>query len=160
MPTLAGSEDLALTICDRIVTLIRALPEIDAAKVHFARAYQIQPDEMPYISVEMGPDRPADPDGQASSAFTDSLLQVEIDIYHQGTGESALRNVQKRQALVHKAVMADCTLGLPFVVQAIYGGASGPLADPDQGLQGYVKQAIFVIHYRFNVDDRSIFNTG
>ena len=160
MPSVAGPEDFAITIGERIVKLIRALPEIDAAKVHFSRAYEIQEDELPCISVEIGPDVPTDPDGVQSSNFLDSELTIFVDLYDHGNDAIAMKRIAFQRALCHRAIMADFKLGLPFVIQARYGGAGDPAPDDETGLPGWTMRVPFPVHYRFNDDDRTVFNTG
>ncbi len=160
MPTLAGQEDFAITIGEKITELIRALPEIEGGKVHFSRAYEIQVEELPCISVEIGPDIPTDPDGTQSSNFEDSEQLIYVDLYDHANDAEAMKRIALQRALCHKAIMTDFTLGLAFVVQARYGGASEPASDAESGLPGWTMRVSFPVHYRFNDDDRTVFNTG
>ena len=160
MPTLAGQQDFAITIGERIAKLIRALPEIEPGKVHFSRAYEIQVDELPCISIEIGADTPTDPDGTQSSNFEDSEQMIFVDSYDHRSDAEAMKRIALVRALCHKAIMADFTLGLSFVVQARYGGASHPASDAESGLPGWTMRVAFPVHYRFNDDDRTVFNTG
>lgn len=160
MPTLAGPEDFAITIGEKIVKLIQALPEIQPGKVHFSRAYEIQVDELPCISIEIGPDTPTDPDGTQSSNFEDSELMIFVDLYDHQLDAEAMKRIAQQRALVHTAIMADFTLGLAFVQQVRYGGASEPASDAESGLPGWTMRVFFPVHYRFNDDDRTVFNTG
>ena len=160
MPFVAGASDFAIVIAEKVVALIKAVPEIEEPKVHFARAFEIQQDEMPCISVEVGPDLPTDPDGQQSSNFTDSELTIYVDLYDQRNDAEAMRRIAFKRALCHRAILQDYTLGLAFVVQARYGGATEPASDAESGLPGWTMRVPFSVHYRFNFDDRTVFNTG
>ncbi len=160
MPTLAGQEDFAITIGEKIVKLIQALPEIEPGKVHCSRAYEVQVDELPCISVEIGADTPTDPDGTQSSNFEDSEQMIFVDLYDHRNDAEAIKRIALARALCHQAIMADFTLGLAFVVQARYGGASEPASDAESGLPGWTMRVAFPVHYRFNDDDRTVFNTG
>lgn len=157
MPSVAAQKDLSIVIGEKIVELIKAVPEIQAAKVHFSRAYEIQEDELPCISVEIGPDLPTDPDGTQSSSFEDSEQVIFVDLYHHSNDAEAMIEIAFQRALCHRAIMTDYTLGLAFVVQAKYGGAAEPASDPDSGLPGWTMRAAFPVHYRFNDDDRTVF---
>lgn len=160
MPSLAGAQDFAITIGEKIVELIQALPEMESGKVHFSRAYEIQEDELPCISVEIGADTPTDPSGVQSSNFEDSEQMIFVDLYDHQVDAEAMKRIALARALVHKAIMADFTLGLAFVVQARYGGASEPASDAESGLPGWTMRVAFPVHYRFNDDDRTVFDTG
>lgn len=160
MPSVAADKDLSIVIGERVVTLIKAVPEIEAAKVHFSRAYEIQEDELPCISVEIGPDTPLDPDGTQLSNFENSEQTIFVDIYDHKNDAEAMIRVAFQRALVHRAIMLDYTLGLAFVVQARYGGAGEPASDDETGLPGWTMRVPFPVHYKFNDDDRTVFNTG
>jgi len=157
MPSVGADKDLSIVIGERFVTLIKAAPEINPAKVHFSRAYEIQEDETPCVSVEIGPDNPADPDGAQLSNFTDSMQVIYVDLYDQHNDAEAMIRVAYQRALCHRAIMVDYTLGLAFVVQTHYGGSAEPVADDESGLPGWTMRVPFTVHYRFNDDDRTIF---
>lgn len=157
MPSVAGTKDFSIIIGERFVTLIGAVVEIDAAKVHFSRAYEIQPEEMPCISVEIGPDVPLDPDGQMLSNHTDSEQVIYVDLYDQRNDAQAMVEIAFQRALCHRAILTNHTLGLSFVVQAKYGGAEEPASDEESGLPGWTIRVPFPVHYRFNDDDRTVF---
>lgn len=156
----SADTDFAIVIGERFVTLIKAVPEIDPAKVHFARAYEIQPDELPCISVELGPDTPFESDGKTHSNFTDSQQIIYVDLYDHQNDAEAVKRITFQRALVHKAVQDDYTIGLPFVEQVLFGGAIEPISDIESGLPGWVMRVPFPVNYRFNDNDRTVFNTG
>lgn len=157
MPSVAGTKDFSIVIGERFVTLIAAVVEIDAAKVHFSRGEEIEEAEMPCISVEIGADVPTDLDGQAMSNHTDSEQTIFVDLYDKRNDEKAMIEIAFQRALVHHAVMLDHTLGLAFVQQVSYGGSAEPASDPETGLPGWTMRVIFPVHYRFNDDDRTVF---
>ena len=154
MPAFAGTEDRAYSIADRVRTLLKSANDIDPAKVHLGRAYTIGEQEMPCLSVEIGEDTPLDV-GQINSATYDSLLLIEVDIYHRQYGELAIAELHKQRSLIHFAVMADRTLGLSYVQDVQYAGAGRPLKDNEGGLPGYVMTVPFIVQYRFDVQDRT-----
>lgn len=157
MASVGASNDLSVVIGERVTELIKAADEIDPAKVHFSRAYEIQELELPCVSVELGPDLPVDPDGQHTSTWTDSLQTVYVDIYDYSSEAEALIEVQFKRAVVHRALMIDHKLGQNFIVQVHYGGAMEPIADPESGIPGWTMRLVFDVHYRFNVTDRTIY---
>ena len=159
MPSISGTEDPSITIANAFVVLIRAVPEIDAAHVHFSLAYDIVDAEMPCASVEIGADVALDPDGAWLSAGTDSELMIYVDLYDRKLDADAMIRIALQRAYVHKAVMAnDSKLGLNDVIQTKYQGAEVPAADPESGVPGWTMRIPFAVHYRFDQADRSIFS--
>lgn len=155
MPSVLNEKDAAIVIGEKFAELIKALPDIESAKVHFARGYEIQVDELPCVSVELGQDTPTDPDGTQMNGYTDSLLVIYLDIYDQSNSAVGLARVYRQRALCHKAIMADFTLG-DLVIQVRYGGNAEPIYDPETGLTGWTLRVPFVVHYRFNDSDRTV----
>jgi hypothetical protein len=161
--TLGAADDLSVVIAKRARELIRALPEIDPAKVFFARAYEIDPNEMPCVDIEIGPDQPMDPDGQSNSYWTHSELILYVDLYHQSNGAKAMEVIARQRALAHHALLSDYRLGFGEtgpVTMARYGGSAEPASDDESGLPGWTMRVIFPVQYRFNVDDRTVYTAG
>lgn len=160
MPFIAGKLDPTIIIGQRFQKLISDVPEIEAAKVHFSRGYEIQSDDTPCISVEIGEDLPNDPDGQQNSNHTDSTLIINVDLYQTQNDSEAMIDLGYYRALVHRAVFQDHKLGMPGVIATRYGGASEPADDEEAGLPGWTMRLPFPVHYRFNYQDRTVFNSG
>ena len=154
-PSVQNDNDAAVVIGKEIVNFIKSLPDQDAAKVHFARGYAIQPDELPCISIEIGSDTPAEPDGLQMNGFTDSILVVNVDIYDQSNTAVGLSRLFRQRALCHKAIMTDYTLG-GLVIQVRYAGSAEPIYDPETGLTGWMLRVPFMVHYRFSDLDRTV----
>ena len=154
MPSTAGTEDLSITIAERIQTLFQALNEVDPKRVFFGRTYEIDPIEMPCADIELGPDVPVD---QQQSKHQSALQTIYLDLYDQRNDSEALIKCAKYKALGFYAIMQDYTLGLPFVLDTTYGGAQEPASDADAGLPGWTMRVAFLVHYRFNDDDRTVF---
>lgn len=150
-----NDNDAVVVIGKEIVKRIKALPDQDSAKVHFTRGYEIQTEELPCISVEIGSDTPTDPDGLQMNGFTDSLLVVNVDIYDQSNTAVGLSRLFQQRALCHRAIMTDYTLG-GLVIQVRYAGSAEPIYDPETGLTGWTLRVPFIVHYRFKESDRTV----
>jgi len=94
-----------------------------AAEKHRILSYS--PDmELPAISVRMGPDQPLE---TQNTTFIDSLLSIVITAVVSGANESeAIASLMVLRTSSHVALMADQTLGLAFISDTRYGGASAP----------------------------------
>ena len=92
--------------------------------VHRARVYALTSDQVPGISLFMGPDEPVDDTIQTWSQI-DSQLTVYIDAHVRdaNTAETDINRIRKEVVL---AIMADYSLGLSFVLDAVEGPASEP----------------------------------
>lgn len=155
MPSVQNEKDAAVVIGEKFAELIKALVDMDASKVEFGVGYEIELEQLPLVSIELGPDTPTDPDGKQMNGYTDSLLVVYVDIYDQQNTRAGLKRTFRKRALCHKAIMDDYTLG-GLVVQVRYGGNAEPVYDPETGLPGWTLRVPFTVHYRFNDADRTI----
>lgn len=109
--------------------------------------------DVPARSVRFGEDVPIDDDGASNFAFLDSLLAIEID--HkvlEVDEETALSALMEMRRETHIALMADRSLGLSFVIDTRYGGASAPARDITELCAGVLTSRWFV-HYRMTITD-------
>lgn len=137
-----------LRIADQVASLIRDAGT-RARVIDFGRAHQIREDELPAISIELGAEAPTDPDGQAATSYIDAFASLYVDIYESVADGEALRTIEHVRAEVHRALMADETLGLSFVHQIHYQGAEDPITDPDGGDIFYSRRMIWAVEFRF-----------
>lgn len=146
----------------RAEQIITAAREAIAAEfrgaVYEHRAFSMLEDEgeLPAVSVDYGADDPPDDDGASNFAFFDSFLTVETAIYIRGTEESTVKKdlLDARRA-IHVALMADRTLGLPFVIDTRYGGADAPEFNTDGEYLAGLLVCRWLVHYRMNISDPS-----
>lgn len=106
--------------------IIRDRAEPKGIHVYEHRRMSLDPesDELPAISVDYGPDEPAD---QETTHFIDSLLTVRTTSIVASFDEFELRRQLldlRREA--HVALLENERLGLDFIVSATYGGAEEP----------------------------------
>jgi len=143
----------AAAIIDAAAALIRARVEPLGIHVYTHRRHSLNPgqDEMPAISVDMGEDIP----GPESTSSFDSLLNLEI------TGVAALPTEPEVTAEIirlreeaHIALRADVTLGLPYVVNTLYGGAARPTETESEGeLVVRALTSVWIVYYQMSKTD-------
>lgn len=133
--------------------IIRARVEPKGIHVYAHRRLSLDPesDELPAISVDHGPDEPVEPE---TTIYIDSLLTVHTTAIVTSFDEVDLRRkLLELRREAHVALLADETLGLDFVVHAIYGGAE----EPDFGVVGKkligVLTSNWTFYYRMNRSD-------
>lgn len=145
----------------------RALQSVDAAKAaieaiatgasvykHRVLSLSDEEQELPAISVRVGTDTPVADGGQGSMQFIDSLQELLVDAIAKGDSEDdVLESLLLLRAQIHQALQADVTLGLAFVTDTAYGGASAPdLAAGGARLVGSLSTR-WVVRYRMNFTD-------
>lgn len=88
-------------------------------------------DELPAITVDFGEDQPVDGPGSSElEGLIVSLLTVNVTAIVADPDEHQLRRrLLELRADVHRALMSNLDLGLAFVLDTHYGGASPPEFD-------------------------------
>ena len=130
-----------------------ALPE---AAVYRNRVLSLSEDEqeLPAISVRIGTDTPVADSGQGSMQFIDSFQELLVDVIAKGDDEDdVIGSLLDLRAAIHEALQADVTLGLAFVTDTAYGGASSPdIATGGARLVGSLSTR-WVVRYRMTFTD-------
>lgn len=123
---------------------------------HRAQSLSQKDGELPAVSVDFGDDPPLDDSGADNFAFLDSLLGIETTIYLKDDEEQKVRTaLLNARTAIHKALMADRTLGLSFVIDTRYGGAERPLVVADSEFVTGQLICRWRVHYRMNITDPS-----
>lgn len=139
-------------IVDAIAAIIAARVQPPGAHVFTHRRLSVDPyqDELPLVSVDFGDDTPAADNTQ----FIDSVLTVPTTAVAVGPEERDVKlKLLELRREVHRAIMADPTLGLAFVVYTNYGGAAEPVYETDGELLVGELTSNWFVHYRMNVLD-------
>ncbi len=120
----------------RALRALKALRDIHLAaetiagdRVEIGRWGRINPEDCPFISIEMGPDVAVDQFGTDALNHIDSVHRVWIDLYESTTleAEALVERLFEMRAESHIAILADTQLGLPaFVISTRYQGAEEP----------------------------------
>lgn len=145
-------------IIDAVVALLQASPSIGVSpeNIFAHRSLSLSEDqgEMPAITVNIGEDSPVSDQGNDNLAFIDSLLTVEIVGYFIAPDEADVkRELFRQRRYAHVALLADPTLGLPFVMGTQYGGASKPEIDSSTQQCAGSLEAPWRVPYRMNIAD-------
>lgn len=144
----------ALQVVNAAVAAIAT--QATGASVYKHRVLSLSDDEqeLPAISVRVGTDTPVADGGQGSMQFIDSLQELLVDAIAKGDSEDdVLESLLLLRAQIHQALQADVTLGLAFVTDTAYGGASAPdLAAGGARLVGSLSTR-WVVRYRMNYTD-------
>lgn len=141
-------------IIDAAAAAIAAQSDV-AASVFTNRVLSLGADdqELPAIVVTGGEDSALDDDGAVNLAYVDSLLALHVTCYAQESTEQELRTTLARlRSVVHRALLGtDRTLGLSFVIDTRYGGASDVSVAADVAPLGASRVNLFAVHYRMNL---------
>lgn len=122
-----------------------------------ASVYQYHDEVLPAINVIMGADRPVTETGPDNFTFQDWMLTVYADVVIKQT--LATGNVDTElnslRLGVHKAVMANYTLGLSFVINGYPSEVMEPERKGEGEEQVAVMRTAFTFHYRATITDPS-----
>lgn len=144
----------ASQIVDRIAEVIGARVGPSGVNVFTHRRLSLSAEqgELPAHSVDFGPDEPE----VENTTYIDSTLTVPVTFIATVAVEDELRRrMLEQRREVHIALMADPTLGLPFVITTRYGGAEAPeFSANDEGeLLAASLTSIWLVTYRMNLTD-------
>lgn len=144
-------------VIDAVVAALSASSTL-ASDVYRDRVLSLNEDEqeLPAVSVTLGDDAPIDGDGASNLAYFDSLIEVVVRIVLRADDEqAAISALLDRRRSVHVALMADRSLGLGFVIDTRYGGASAPELQSGADRLAALMDVRWTIHYRMGVSDPS-----
>lgn len=139
-------------IIDAVAALIETQVQPSGVKVYTHRRFSLaaDQDELPAISVDYGEDTAVTHIAHA----IDSLLNLEITGVVAASEEADVRaELLRLRREVHKAVMADETQGLAFVVTTTYAGAATPELNVDGGNVVGELTSSWAIYYRMDPSD-------
>lgn len=112
--------------------------------------------ELPAVCIRPGSDEPLSDFTSTNLRFIDSLLEVRLVALAAGSDErSSAEELLRLRVETHKALLADTTLGLSFVIDCRYGGAAAPDMEQATGGNGASVEMTFRVLYRMNLADPS-----
>jgi hypothetical protein len=145
-------------VIDAVVALLQASTTlgVPSQSVYPLRTFSLAEDqgEIPAVCVNFGDDNPADDyqtlDDVASAleVFTTSYLLAD----EEPELKRSLLDVRKE---IHKAIVADSTLGLSFVLSIAYGGAAAPERDATGERLAGSQVSRWIVTYSMNPNDPS-----
>ena len=117
------------TLIDTLVATLQADAAITVGSVYQGRTAPLADTELPAYSIELGQDSPLNALGTDNVAFIDWAQLIFIDCYAKSTAADINSIFLNMRRNVHRALMADYTQGLSFVMQTIPAGAEEPILD-------------------------------
>lgn len=137
-------------------TAIESFTGINAEVLaHSTLSLNADDQELPAVTINNGPDASVDDDGYGNLAFIDSLVEISIGLYAQGsTQQEVASELDRLRVVVHKALLASPrTLGLSFVMGIRYGGAEAPEYSTDGSPLAGRRICTFAVSYRMGIED-------
>lgn len=125
----------------------------DSATVTRARTGPWQGADLPAYVLTYGPDSPLGELGPDNVRFIDWEFIVFVDYYDKLTTSAIDSVLQAARANIHRALMADVTQGLAFVLTTIPQGADEPLLDDAVEQKTIAYRTNWAIRLRTSIDD-------
>ncbi len=125
----------------------------DGATVVRSRIGPWQESDLPAYVLTYGPDSPLGDLGPDNVRFIDWEFVVFVDYYNKLTVSQIDTVLQDARANIHRALMADVTQGLPFIMTTIPSGADEPLLDDAAEKKTIAYRTNWVIRLRTSIDD-------
>jgi len=125
----------------------------DGATVVRARVGPWQGADLPAYVLTYGPDTPLGDLGPDNVRFIDWEFVVFVDYYNKLTTAALDTVLQAARANIHRALMADVTQGLAFILTTIPQGADEPLLDDATEQKTIAYRTNWVIRLRTSIDD-------
>lgn len=139
----------AQAIRDAVVTKLQPLIALGVvSQVYFGAE---QADELPAIGVMLGDDTRQN----RNSAFIDWQLTVFTDILVGGTDADVDAIMLATRLNIHKAIMADTTLGLPYVIDVNPIGQQEPERSNEGDRYTSATRVSWQVTYRSSLTDPS-----
>jgi len=140
-------------LIDALVTTLEADPGITAGSVYRSRVATLADTELPAYNIEIGADVPINPLGPDNVAFIDWSNQIFIDLYAKSTAVNIDSIFLDMRNFVHRALMADVTQGLAFILTTIPAGADEPVLDDSGEQKTITYRTAWEFRLRTNIDD-------
>lgn len=134
-------------LIDALVTNLEADAAISAGSVYRCRSSAFADTELPAYNIAVGPDVPLNPLGPDNVAFIDWAQTLFIDCYVKSILPDIDAVFLDMRRNIHRALMADVTQGVSFVMTTIPQGAEEPVID-DSGEQ---KTAVYRTGWEFRL---------
>ena len=134
-------------IMDQVLSLLTGLATTGSNATR-GRIRPENPNELPAIGVYLGPDEPVEPEGGTSFQKLDSDLTVKVIAIVTGKEDQLDKKLSQIRREVTVALMADETLGLPFVIVTEEGRAEEPVVDGEGRTFVAYREMSWTVTYR------------
>lgn len=141
------------TLIDTLVTTLEADPAITVGSVYRSRVEPFSDTELPAYTISIGQDTPLGDLGPDNVRFIDWAQIIFIDLYAKSIDQNIDPVFLDMRAAVHRALMADVTQGLNFVMQTIPTGADEPALDHAGEQKTIVYRTGWEFRLRTAIDD-------
>lgn len=141
------------TLIAQVVTNLKADPGIDTTKVFNNRVADLNDTELPAFNVVLGPDVPRNELGPANVVFIDWEQALFVDLYARTILADADATFLQMRRFVHRALMADVTQTLSFVMTTIPAGGEEPNIDDAGERKSLVYRLNWIFWIRTSIDD-------
>lgn len=141
------------TLIDTLVTTLEADAAITAGSVYRSRVDPFPDTDLPAYNIEIGPDTPLNELGPDNLAFIDWSQAIFIDLYAKSIAAQIDDVFLDMRAFVHRAIMADVTQGLSFVLNTIPLGGEEPVLDTSAEQKTMVYRTGWEFRIRTSIDD-------
>lgn len=137
-------------ICAAVLTELQALVPATVSSAWRQYPYSASNAALPAVNVVMGSDKPLGERGPENLSFQDWELTVYVDIIVKSNVSPLETTLNNIRLAAHKQLLANYTLGLPFV----FNGYPGPVEEPEQ--KGDTELPISVMRTSFMFLHRSL----
>ncbi len=141
------------TLIDALIVSIQAEPGVDSTKVFRNRIQALNDTELPAYVVALGQDQPLNELGPDNLSFIDWELLIFVDLFLRTVAASPDQEFLDMRARVHRALMADVTQGLTYVLTTIPSGADEPIIDDEGERKSAVYRTNWVFRVRTSIAD-------
>lgn len=143
----------AQQIVDAIASKLAANVNLRAA-VYTHRTLSLSEDEreLPAITVNVGEDEPESEGAEQLNRITSALEAVIAAACVGDSEKEVIDSLLELRTQSHIALMADTSLGLAFVWQTEYAGASAPQLRQGERMCGTLTMR-WRVHYEMNISD-------
>lgn len=141
----------ATAIRDAIETKLQALVSGGQIK-SIVKSLTAWPSDYPSVNVKVGTDVPINP----NNAFTDWQLTINTDILLQSNSDDLDAEMLAARLEIHKALMSELNLGLPFVKNIEPGEQGQPNVNVEGATDTSYTQLSWIVNYRAPVTDPTV----
>jgi len=125
----------------------------DGATVTKARVGAWSESELPAYVLTYGGDAPLNELGPDNTRFIDWEFVIFVDLYDKLTTAAIDSVFQDMRANIHRALMADVTQGVNFILTTIPAGSDEPLIDDQAEQKTLAWRTNWICRLRTSIDD-------
>lgn len=142
------------SLLQAVKSQIEAHPGLSSVTVEVSRKDSLHAGDLPHVGIYLGSDSTVGGEGALNLSFIDwdLILIIEITLAGPDTKDFDQEYLEIRAA-VHNALMAEPTLGLPYVMRTIPTGAVEPISNNEASAKVVSYRTGWNFHLRTSVAD-------